>query len=100
MAFYIIHDTKKIYESKIGMIIGIILISSELLGFFQSTIYGILFYKPYKLKKMKMDDLNKLPTIDVLIMTYNEPSYILRKTIAGCLNIEYPNNLLNIQIIY
>ncbi len=84
--------------SKIGMIIGIILISSELLGFFQSTIYGILFYKPYKLKKMKMDDLNKLPTIDVLIMTYNEPSYILRKTIAGCLNIEYPNNLLNIYI--
>ena len=84
--------------SKIGMTIGIILISSELLGFFQSTIYSILFYKPYKLKEMKMDDLSKLPTIDVMIMTYNEPSYVLRKTIAGCLNIEYPDNLLNIYI--
>ncbi|MHC6178795.1 glycosyltransferase family 2 protein [Clostridium sp. JNZ X4-2] len=84
--------------SKIGMVLGVALILSELLGFFQSTIYSILFYKPYKPKEMKMEDLNRLPTIDVLIMTYNEPTYVLRKTIAGCLNIEYPDNLLNIYI--
>lgn len=84
--------------SNLGMVLGIMLIVAELIGFFQSTIYSILFYKPYKIKEMKMNDLNRLPTIDVLIMTYNEPSYILRKTIAGCLNIEYPSNLLNIYI--
>lgn len=84
--------------SKIGMTFGIALILSELLGFFQSTIYSILFYKPYEPKEMKMDDLNRLPTIDIMIMTYNEPSYVLRKTIAGCLNIEYPGSLLNIYV--
>ncbi|MFT8314022.1 MAG: glycosyltransferase family 2 protein [Clostridium sp.] len=85
-------------SNKLGMILGVMLIIAELIGFFQSVIYSVLFYKPYKLKEMKMSDLNRLPTIDVLIMTYNEPSYILRKTIAGCLNIEYPSNLLNIYI--
>ncbi|MFL0194067.1 hypothetical protein ACJDU8_00460 [Clostridium sp. WILCCON 0269] len=75
--------------SKIGMTLGIMLIACEVIGFFQSVVYGILFYKPYELKEMKMSDLSKLPTIDLLIMTYNEPSYILRKTIAGCLNIKY-----------
>lgn len=84
--------------SNLGMILGSILIVAELIGFFQSVMYSMLFYKPYKLKEMKMSDLSKLPTIDILIMTYNEPSYILRKTIAGCLNIEYPSKLLNIYI--
>lgn len=84
--------------SNLGMILGIMLIAAELIGFFQAAIYSILFYKPYKLKEIKMSDLNRLPTIDVLIMTYNEPAYILRKTISGCLNIKYPSNLLSIYI--
>lgn len=85
-------------SNKIGMSIGILLIVAEFIGFFQSTIYSILFYKPYNLEEIKMDALKKLPTIDILIATFNEPSYILRKTIAGCLNIRYPSNLLNIYV--
>lgn len=52
-------------NTRVGMILGIILIVSELIGFFQSAIYIILFYKPYKLEERKMSDLNKLPTIDI-----------------------------------
>ena len=85
-------------NTRVGMILGIILIVSELIGFFQSAIYILLFYKPYKLEERKMSDLNKLPTIDVLIMTFNEHAFILQKTIGGALNIEYPSDLYNIYL--
>lgn len=31
------------------------------------------------------------PTIDILIPTYNEPTFILRRTIIGCQALEYPH---------
>jgi cellulose synthase (UDP-forming) len=36
--------------------------------------------------------------VDVMIMTYNEELSLLKKTIAGCLNLEYPGNRLNIYL--
>lgn len=32
-----------------------------------------------------------LPSVDILIPTYNEPAFILKRTIIGCQAIEYPN---------
>lgn len=32
-----------------------------------------------------------LPSVDVLIPTYNEPSVILRRTVIGCQAMDYPN---------
>lgn len=32
-----------------------------------------------------------LPSVDVMIPTYNEPEFILRRTVIGCQAIEYPN---------
>ncbi|PSF36769.1 cellulose synthase catalytic subunit [Aphanothece hegewaldii CCALA 016] len=34
---------------------------------------------------------NYLPTVDILIPTYNEPEFILKRTIIGCQAIEYPH---------
>jgi cellulose synthase (UDP-forming) len=31
------------------------------------------------------------PSVDILIPTYNEPAFILRRTVVGCQAIEYPN---------
>lgn len=31
------------------------------------------------------------PSVDILIPTYNEPVFILRRTVIGCQAIEYPN---------
>jgi cellulose synthase (UDP-forming) len=31
-----------------------------------------------------------VPTVDILIPTYNEPAFILRRTVIGCQAIEYP----------
>jgi len=32
-----------------------------------------------------------LPSVDIMIPTYNEPEFILRRTIIGCQAIDYPN---------
>jgi cellulose synthase (UDP-forming) len=35
-----------------------------------------------------------LPTVDVLIPTYNEPDFILRRTVIGCQAMDYPNKTI------
>lgn len=34
------------------------------------------------------------PSVDVLIPTYNEPTFILRRTIIGCQALDYPNKTI------
>lgn len=38
-----------------------------------------------------------LPTVDILIPTYNEPAFILKRTVIGCQAIDYPHK--NIYIL-
>jgi cellulose synthase (UDP-forming) len=38
-----------------------------------------------------------LPTVDILIPTYNEPAFILKRTVIGCQGIDYPHK--NIYIL-
>ncbi|MBD2462244.1 glycosyltransferase [Oscillatoria sp. FACHB-1407] len=42
---------------------------------------------------LSLDVLNSKfnPSVDVLIPTYNEPTFILRRTIIGCQALDYPN---------
>ncbi|MBE9177238.1 glycosyltransferase [Oculatella sp. LEGE 06141] len=35
-----------------------------------------------------------MPTVDILIPTYNEPAFILRRTVIGCQALEYPNRTI------
>lgn len=37
-----------------------------------------------------------LPSVDVLVPTYNEPDYIVRRTVIGCQAMEYPNKTIYI----
>lgn len=34
------------------------------------------------------------PTVDILIPTYNEPNFILRRTVIGCQALDYPNKTI------
>jgi cellulose synthase (UDP-forming) len=37
-----------------------------------------------------------LPSVDVFVPTYNEPEYIVRRTVIGCQAMEYPNKTIYI----
>lgn len=78
--------------------LGIILLLAEIMGFFQSAVYQLLFVKPYRLIPRTMDEWKVLPMVDVFITTYNENLSILEKTILACINMEYPPDRLNIYL--
>ncbi len=40
-----------------------------------------------------------LPTIDILVPTYNEEEYILKRTIIGCQALDYPADKVNIYLL-
>ena len=84
----------------ISLILGAILFLAELLGLIAFLDFVYLFTKKYKLELKTLDDFEygKIPSIDVLICTYNEPLSLLEKTIAACTNLEYPKDKLKIYV--
>ena len=79
-------------------ITGGLLYLSEFMGFVQAVTLVVLFWKPYKRRTKSLSALKQLPTVDVLVATYNENTEILERTLIGCLTMDYPKELLNIYI--
>ncbi|WP_413536799.1 glycosyltransferase [Carnobacterium divergens] len=77
---------------------GGLLLFAEIMGFLQSLVLVILFWSPYRRKFRSLKRLKKLPTVDILIATYNENAEILNRTILGCQNIDYPKHLVSIYL--
>lgn len=82
----------------ISAILGITLLVAELMGFWQSLIFRMLFWKPFQKKEYPPETFAELPTVDVFISTYNEDLHILKKTIAGAKHLKYPGDKLNIYL--
>lgn len=85
-------------ENAAEMIAGSLLYLAEFMGFVQAFTLVVLFWKPYKRTEKTLDELKKLPTVDILIATYNENVEILERTVVGCLSIDYPRELLTIYL--
>ena len=62
--------------------------------------FKYLFTKKYKLELKTLDDFQygNIPYVDVLICTYNEPLYLLEKTIAASTNLDYPTHKFKIHV--
>ena len=83
-----------------SFILGLLLLFAEILGFFAFMIYIYIFYthKEVKIKDLKSFK-NNLPTVDVLICTYNEPIDLLMLTIVGAMDLDYPKELLQVYVL-
>ena len=79
---------------------GIILMVAELLGLTQFLIFQYLFSRTYRLPKKTLDGFNRnqIPSVDVLICTYNEPIKLVEKTIVASLNMHYPEHKMKIYV--
>jgi len=82
----------------LSAVLGILLLLAELVGFLQSAVFRLIFVKPYQPPAHTLDEWETVPTVDVLIATYNEGIPILKRTIITCLNLEYPEDKLNIYL--
>lgn len=83
-----------------SLLLGLTLYCAELLGLISFFIFQFLFIKNTKpmAKDFNCSDSKSIPSIDVLICTYNEPLYLLEKNIAACTNLNYPKTKLNVYI--
>ncbi len=84
--------------SVLSIILGGLLFLAELLALIQSTTHRIMFLKDYVPVIKTLSDLKELPTVDILIATYNEPVSVLRNTVAAATNQKYPKDKYQVFI--
>ncbi len=74
----------------IPILFGFIILFVEIWDFFDFFVYyiNILMGKKKKVPSINTN-ISNLPEVDIFIATYNESENVLRKTIEGCLNLEY-----------
>lgn len=89
-----------IHSGIISFLLGITLFLAEALGLISFLNFKYLFTKKYKLELKTLDDFQygTIPYVDVLICTYNEPLYLLEKTIAASTNLDYPTHKFKIHV--
>ena len=72
-------------------LLGVLLLGAELLGIVQFIISQSLLAGEYRVKKRTLGDFSgKVPDVDVLICTYNEPVSLVEATVLAALNLDYP----------
>lgn len=82
----------------LGIVFACILILFELFAYFHDVFFTLLFISKQKLKFYPNNKFEEMPSIDIIISTYNEPMEILKRTIAGALNIDYPKEKYTIYL--
>lgn len=86
-------------SSWIEIFLGLTLYSTELIELAVFTLIRITSVFSSSEQRLKeadrlSDDISSgryLPSIDVLIPTYDEPEFVVRRTVLGCLSMDYPN---------
>lgn len=88
--FWRIRFSIPIHNGWLAIVCNIILLAVEMLGFIESlALYANLMHKKdHPLPKIKEEEY---PEVDIFIATYNEPVELLRRTINGCVHLQYPD---------
>ena len=91
------------YSSVLGLIFGGVLLLAELVSIVQFMCVQYLFGKSAATGKQEAKGLEvykdkELPTVDILICTYNEPLKLVEKNVAACLNLNYPKDKYKIYV--
>ena len=81
-----------------GLTIGIslTLYLAEVYGFIQLTLFTFQAWSP---TDRRSPQIETYPTVDIMVMVVDEPLYILKRTLIGCLNLDYPMDRLEIYVL-
>ena len=87
-------------NSILSLVLGIILIFAEIIGMVQFFNFQYLFTKKYVVERKTLADFKdgEIPSVDVLICTYNEPLKLVEKTMIAALNMNYAKGKLKVYI--
>jgi len=79
-------------------IFAFMLIFFETIALGQNFVLRMLFSRHESVLVERTHPFIEKPLVDIIISTYNEPEDILKRTIVGCLNIDYPEDKLKIYM--
>ncbi|SHH78273.1 glycosyltransferase [Clostridium grantii] len=86
----------------VSFILGIILLTTEWMGFFRRILLNLI--NGNSISSNKKDSTKKdskfISSVDILILAGDESIRVLKKTIAACLSIDYDKDLMNIYLCY
>ncbi len=89
-----------IFEGWQSLILGTSLFIAEFLGFFAYVIYIYVFTGKSNVKCKTLQELNgHIPSVDILICTYNEELPLLSKTILAAKKLNYPKDKFSIYVL-
>src|SRR5579872_5216638 len=88
------------FPSEIEAFLGIGLILAELYAWLVLVLGYIQTAWPLNRPPVALpDDVDRWPTVDLLIPTYNEPLSVVETTVYGALSVDYPPDKLRIYIL-
>jgi cellulose synthase (UDP-forming) len=80
----------------LGIALSATLLVAETYGFVQFLLFS---YQAWSPTDRKSPPLATHPTVDVMVTVVNEPLYILKRTLIGCLNQEYPKHRYRVHVL-
>ena len=82
------------------LILSVVLLLAEMYGI---AVLFLGYFQTFKLKERKPVDLpadrEHWPTVDVFVVTYNEQTELLRRTLIGALKMDYPSDKKKIYLL-
>jgi cellulose synthase (UDP-forming) len=75
-------------ETEFDAVISVLLLGAEIYGL---VILFLGYFQTIEVLKRTSPPLQSVPSVDILIPTYNESAGIVRRTAIGALAIDYPN---------
>ncbi|WP_278683698.1 glycosyltransferase family 2 protein, partial [Paraclostridium bifermentans] len=97
---YIIWRFTVIPFTGLSLVMGILLLIAETIGVIEFFNFLYFSTRKYRLKNKELENpfSVSVPTVDILICTYNEPKNLLKKTIVGAKCLNYNKDKLNIYV--
>lgn len=78
------------------MVVGWTVFLAELYGLFQ---FGFFAYQVWSPLDRTPPPMTSTPTVDVLVTVVHEPLDILKRTLVGCINQEYPKGRFTVYVL-
>lgn len=82
----------------LAVFFGILLLIAEGMAAVQTLTHRLMFLREYDHVEVGLEAFDELPTVDILIATYNEPVEILENTVATATSQHYPHDKFKVYI--
>ena len=87
------------YDTPVHLGLSLLLYFAEFYGVLSMVLFFLHETNPAPVKSVPAGSDDELPTVDMLITIFSEPSDILYRTLVGCTAIDYPRSKLNIYVL-